>query len=270
MVTGSALANPHVINLTAFFMWVWGLLPTPWSNALLRAYLYMRDTPDRMLNQTVRTSKAILNSFQNDEYWFYKAGSHYFSQHSNSSAMKVYKGKPQWLYTPHNTLFSWIDPITTAASVESMREIVQEPVVYKRLPIIGAVLYLRTERESFEYDMSDWISQVKLMAPQTHPVDHVPLVVLVLAWGLTQDICFEGDLSSSELVITSDMGEEKRFRVLTEEEIEDGEIVEDWGGQEHVTEADTEILDKVSSTDSDESPAPSSRPLQSTPVEENT
>ena len=268
---GSVLANSNALTLTTFFMWIWSLLPTTWANTLLRTYLALCDFPGRVVNQTVRVTKAVADSFQNDAYWFYSVGDHYFAQHSNSSVLRVHKGKPQWFYTPHNTLFSWTAPITHAVSAESMYEIVRSPVVVKRLPIIGATLYYKTSTESFEYDMSDWISHVKIMSPQTHSVDVVPLLVLVLAWGLTKNVCFEGDLSSMEIVLMSDVGDEKRFKVDTQEEIEEGEIVEEAAVEEAPEESLVEETQHDDlSTDSDESPAPSSRPLQTPPVEENT
>lgn len=296
MASGSALANPDVLNMTAFFMWAWSLLPTPFSNTLLRVYLYLRELPDRVLNQTTRTVTAIVHSFQNDAYWFYCVGSHYFAHHDKSSVMRVHKGKPQWLYTPHNTLFSWVAPITHADSEQTMRALVSAPVVYKRLPVIGATLYHRTATEVFEYDMSDWISGVRIMSPESSPTDIVPLLVLVLGWGLTHDICFEGNLSNMQIVMMSDTGEEKRFRVVTQEEIEEGEV--EWSDdaidavdaveqeneeEEHAQEEsasdeesdaqsqqETQEQEQVQeetqvettlSTDSDESPAPEHRRL---------
>jgi hypothetical protein len=241
-------------------MWFWGLLPLDFSNRLLKSYLFLRDLPERVLNQTVRTLSAVVHSFQNDSYWFYSVGDHYFAQHNNSSVMRVHKGKPQWLYTPHDTLFSWVAPITYADSDETMRRLVHDTVTYKRLPIIGATLYHRTATVSFEYDMSEWISGVRIMSPLSTPIDVVPLLVLVLAWGLTHEVCFEGDLSKMEIVLMSDMGDEKRFRVVTQEEIEppeEGEIVEDWGGEGH----QEELEDTLSSTESDASPAPEHRQL---------
>ena len=284
MASDSALANPHVLNMTAFFMWAWSLLPTPFSNTLLRVYLYLRELPDRILNQTARTMTAVVHSFQNDAYWFYSVGNHYFAHHDKSSVMRVHKGKPQWLYTPHNTLFSWVAPITHADSEQTMRALVSAPVVYKRLPVIGATLYHRTATEVFEYDMSDWISGVRIMSPESSPTDVVPLLVLVLGWGLTHDICFEGDLSNMQIVMMSDTGEEKRFRVVTQEEIEEGEVDEQESDEEEHAqeesasdeESDTQSQEQVQeeaqvettlSTDSDESPAPEHRHLP-TPEED--
>lgn len=251
MVIGTTLMNPHVLNLTAFFIWGWGLIPTSWSNQMLQSYIFLKEVPERFMNQMARSWKALIHSFQNDAYWFYSVGDHYFVQHDTSSVIKVHKGKPEWTYTPHNSLFSWVAPITHAETPERMRELANAPVVYKQLPIIGATLCSTTEEASFEYDMSEWISGIRIKSSELSPIDVVPLLVLVLAWGLTHDVCFEGDLSTMTITMMMDTGDEKRFRVGTQEEIEEGEIIKDLGG--------------VSSTDSDESPAPSSRPLQPTP-----
>lgn len=275
MVTGSsfALANPHVLNLTTFFIWGWSLIPTHWSNELLRTYILLKELPDRCMRQVARTWKAITHSFTNDEYWFYKVGDHYFAQHTNSSVMRVHKGKPQWLYTPHNTLFSWVEPIVNAASVETRNRLVEEPVVFKRLPIIGATLYHKSAVEIFEYDMSDWISEIRIMSPQSQSIAVLPLLVLVLAWGLTHDICFEGDLSSMEIVMMLDNGDEERFNVVTQEVVEEGEITamnDDLVVSEEDVDESVEAAanaEEEPSSESDSSPAPVHRPLQTTPVE---
>jgi hypothetical protein len=286
MVMG-ALTNPHVMNLTAFLIWGWSLIPTSWSNKLLQGYIFLKEVPDRFMSQLARSCKALLHSFQNDAYWFYSVGDHYFAQHDTSSVVKVHKGKPQWMYTPHNSLFSWVAPITHAENPERMRDLINAPVVYKQLPIIGAMLYSKTADAFFEYDMSEWISDVRIKSLETCPIDVVPLLVLILAWGLTHNVSFEGDLSTMVISMTMDTGDEKRFRVVTQEEIEEGEILEDYeeennqentqedsqeNNQENGQENDLDI-DCDSSTDSDESLVLSSRPLQPTPVdrvEENT
>jgi hypothetical protein len=248
MVIGSTLVNPHVLNLTSFFIWTWSLLPVTWSNAILRSYIALKEFPSKIRAQATRSYTALKHSFDTDAYWFYNIEGHYIAQHMNSTVVKVHKGKPSWLYTPHTNTFSYL------GSNSSM--------VTRRYPVIGASLYCKTTEFCSEYDMSDWISDVRIILPENDVAISLPLSVLVLGWGLANEVCFEGGLSTMEITLMSDVGEEKRYSVLTEAEIEDGEIIE---GESDDEEGST--LNEVSSTDSDESPAPSSHPLRPTPEE---
>ena len=278
MVTGSsfALTNPHVLNLTTFFIWGWSLIPTPWSNELLRAYIFLTGLPSRVYAQITRSYTALRYSFDSDAYWFYNVGGHYIAQQLNSNVVKVNKGNPHWLYTSNTNVFSYVAPITHANTNEVVHQLVNEPVVTRRLPVIGASLYYRSSVFSFEYDMSEWISSVHIVSPKNSVADRVPLSVLVLAWGLANEVIFEGDLSKMEIVLVSDMGEEKRFNVLTEAEVEEGEITamnDDLVVSEEETTETAEAAanaEEELSSDSDSSPAPAPvhRPLQTTPVED--
>jgi hypothetical protein len=276
MVTGSsfALANPHTLNLTTFFIWVWSLIPTPWSNELLRAYIFLGDLPSRVYTQITRSYTALRYSFDSDAYWFYNVEGHYIAQHMNSNVVKVHKGNPHWLYTSNTNVFSYVAPITHANTNDVVNQLVNEPVVTGRLPVIGATLYYRASVFSFEYDMSEWISSVHIVSPKNSVADRVPLSVLVLAWGLANEVCFEGDLSTMEIVLVSDIGEEKRFNVLTEAEVEEGEITamnDDLVVSEEETTETAEAAanaEEELSSDSDSSPVPVHRPPQTTPVED--
>lgn len=269
MSTGSILAFPQTLNMTHFFIRLWGLLPTTWANLLLKAYITVSTIPSRIQAQTARSLTALKHSFQDDAYWFYSVGGHYVAQHMNSTVVKVHRGKPQWLYTSSTNVFSYVAPITHADTDRLVQRLVNEPVITRRFPMIGATLYCRSATEFFEYDMSEWISSVRIVSPESSVADTVPLSVLVLAWGLTNEVCFEGDLSTMEIVMMSDVGEEKRFNVLTEVEVEEGELT---AANDDLIVSEEDVSDSTGpeeelSTDSESSPAPVHRALPPTPAD---
>lgn len=276
MSTGSILAFPQAFNMTTIFLWFWSLLPTTWANTLLKSYIFATNIPSKIHTQVSRSYTALKHSFESDAYWFYNVGDHFIAQHMNSAVMKVHKGKPTWLYTPHTNVFSYVAPITHADTNGVVNQLVNEPVVTRRFPMIGATLYFKTPTNFFEYDMSEWISSVRIVSPESSVADTVPLSVLVLAWGLANEVCFKGDLSTMEIVLMSDVGDEKRFNVVTEFEVEEGEITaanddlvvsdDEEDTNETVEAVAAETADEELSSESENSPAPEHRPLLTTPI----
>jgi hypothetical protein len=191
-------------SLFSSFLW---LLPSCVVSGSINLYIFLYDSLTALGYQTKRTFSAIKESLHQPILALYDVGSQYVPVHVQNDVR--YNKLPQWIYTPHTNEFSLLESDETRSA---------------RLPFIAASLYHKKGDVEIELgDMSEWIISQKVYAPD----GVIPLQVLVAAWMYVQ--------SPSTLLMTyddlyikvmNDSAEESMYHVLSEKEVEEGEVVE--------------------------------------------
>jgi hypothetical protein len=93
-----------------------------------------------------------------------------------------------------------------------------DPVHMCHIPFIGASVCRITEdgQERDIYDLSEWIQEQRILAPQ--PRSMIPLQVLVGAWAYYAQVKVPHGFKNMRLTVMTEDGDEKVFNLETEEE----------------------------------------------------
>lgn len=194
-------------SIFSFVLW---LLPTSVISKSISVYLTTTETLSKVYSQVCKTSGAIKDSFDSPLLAFFKYDSLYLPVVVNSNAQ--YSTLPSWTYTADTKEFTI--PNTEEIQIRAFR-----------LPFLSASLvYKKNGTETVIGDMSEWIGEQTVYAPD----GTVPLQVLVGAWMYSKEpptLLMSYD--NLFLKTMNELAEEQTYHVLTEKEIEDGEIIEE-------------------------------------------
>jgi hypothetical protein len=193
----------------SFFSFVLWLLPTSVISKSVSVYLSTTETIHTIYSQVCKTTGAIRESFDSPLLAFFKYNNTHLPIVVNTNAQ--YSTLPSWVYTVESKEFT----------IPNTEEIQIRPF---RLPFLSATLiHKKNGVETVLGDMSEWIGEQTVYAPD----GTVPLQVLVGAWMYSKEpptlLMSYDDLF---LKTMNEMAEEQMYYVLTEKEVEEGEIPE--------------------------------------------
>lgn len=201
-------------QIEAFFHYLFVSLPMSCIPYLMAAYVYTVEFSQKAWKQTKISWGAIYESFQDDYMRFYEV--------VNNSVVTYIPivTKQQNMY---NYQSKWIYSISEKTFV--LCEIHQDAATH-RLPFIGASLEMIENGETEVVgDMSEWLMDQSVFAPSAA----IPLQLLAAAWlytAQTLDPTLVFTYKNMRMRIVNEEGEEKVYALDTEQEIEEGEIVE--------------------------------------------
>jgi hypothetical protein len=193
-------------SIFSFILW---LLPTSVISKSVSFYISTTETIYNVYSQICKTTTAIKDSFDSPILAFFKYDKMHLPVIINSSTQ--YSTLPSWIYTVDSKEFTI--PNTEEIQIRAFR-----------LPFLSATLvHKKNDVETVLGDMSEWIGEQTVFAPD----GTVPLQVLVGAWMYTKEpptlLMSYADLF---LKTMNEMAEEQVYHVLTEKEVEEGEVIE--------------------------------------------
>jgi hypothetical protein len=201
-------------QIDAFFHYFLVSLPMSCIPYLMAVYVYSIEALTKVWHQSKISFGALRESFQDDYIRFYEVVNNTLVTYIPivTKQQNMYNYQSKWIYSISENTFVLCE--------------IHHDVRTHRLPFIGASLEM-FENGSTEAvgDMSEWLMDQSIFAPSAI----LPLQLLAAAWlytAKTLDPTLVFTYKNMRMRIVTEDGEEKLYALDTEQEIEEGEIVE--------------------------------------------
>jgi hypothetical protein len=201
-------------QIEAFFHYLFVSLPMSCIPYLMAAYVYAVEFSQKAWKQTKISWGALYDSFQDDYMRFYEVINNSIVTHIPivTKQQNMYNYQSKWIYSISEKTFVLCEIHHDAST--------------HRLPFIGASLeMIENGKTEVVGDMSEWLMDQTVFAPSAV----IPLQLLAAAWlytAQTLDPTLVFTYRNMRMRVVNEEGEEKVYALDTEQEIEEGEIVE--------------------------------------------
>ena len=201
-------------QIDAFFHYLFVSLPMACIPYLMAAYVYSVEGLAKAWHQTKLSCRALCESFQDDYMRFYEVVNNSIVTYIPivTKQQNMYNYQSKWIYSISEKTFVLCE--------------IHHDVSTHRLPFIGASLeMLENGVTEVVGDMSEWLMDQSIFAPSAA----IPLQLLAATWlytAKTLDPTLVFTYKNMRMRIVTEEGEEKLYALDTEQEIEEGEVVE--------------------------------------------
>ena len=201
-------------QIDAFFHYLFVSLPMACIPYLMAAYVYSVEALVKVWHQTKLSYRALRESFQDDYMRFYDVTNNSLITYIPIVTKKqnMYNYQSKWIYSISEKTFVLCE--------------IHHDVSEHRIPFIGASLeMLENGATEVVGDMSEWLMDQTIFAPSAS----IPLQLLAAAWlytAQTLDPTLVFTYKNMRMRIVNEEGEEKLYALDTEQEIEEGEIID--------------------------------------------
>lgn len=215
--------------------WLSAWIPFSWVQHGLAWYVAILETLKWLRSQTSTTVRAIRQSFQTPDILFFDYGGYYVPVLRYDAYSSLLTGRPSWAYIKDTQSFYNVNVATTHTTKTFS------------IPFIGAVLHYRSPTNVWNEDITEWMSNQRIVSIN----EEIPLQVLVLKWAHDTGSSVLNTFEGYTITLVTLDGEEMTCDVATEEILPSAsggtEESETKGADQEVVEEETEH-----SEDSDE------------------
>jgi hypothetical protein len=187
--------------LKTFATWITGLIPFSWIQNGLAWYVLILETLKWMRTQTTTTVHAIRQSFRKPDILFFEYGGLYVPVLQYDTSPTLLIGRPSWAYSVETQSFHNVHAIGNVTTKTFS------------VPFIGAMLHYRSNTASWDEDITDWMSNQRIISTS----EEMPLQVLVLKWAIDTGNSIVYTFEGYTLTLVTLEGEEMTCDVSTEE-----------------------------------------------------
>jgi hypothetical protein len=201
-------------QIDAFFHYLFVSLPMTCIPYLMAAYVYSLEALSKAWGQTKLSYRAVCESFQDDYIRFFEIVNNSIVTYIPivTKQQNLYNYQNKWIYSISEKTFVFYE--------------IHHDANTHRLPFIGASLeMLEDGKTEVVGDMSEWLMDQSIFAPSAA----IPLQILAATWlytAQTLDPTLVFTYKNMRMRIINEEGEEKLYALDTEQEIEEGEVIE--------------------------------------------
>jgi hypothetical protein len=183
-------------------------------------YVAILETLKWVSTQSVTTARAIHRSFRTPDILFFNYGGYYVPVLRYDAHSALLTGRPVWAY------------ISETQSFYNVNVAVTHTTKTFSVPFIGAVLHFRSPTASWDEDITEWMSNQRIVSID----EEIPLQILVLKWAYDSGCSVLNTFEGYTITLVTLEGEEYTCDVATEEilrssenEAEEGKRTESHG-----------------------------------------